>query len=233
MKNQRKDGQKEHADSLLEDAIRRSDLQSVESLGLGTEEILHILGLGDETRDGDAEGLADRKFARLAAPAAALLNSVIDLKLDSETHFYATYYLVQLVRFLGQTYTDEAYQELTKLLNRLLTQNLNLKHLLLTDTVCSLAEVSAALDREDSVSILKSAVPQLQNPGDNLSRLAECFDRLNAPDGIKEILIHRATGKMPDEENRCLALLQKHDPDFVEKWRAQKAKANTENKDSP
>lgn len=236
MKNQRNDQEKEHELSLLEDAIRRSYFQALEPFGFGKEVILEILGFGSETRplatkDEDTEGSTDRKFAQLAAPALAYLYSMADLNLDNERDSYTTYYLLRLVNFVGRIYTDEAYHGLTKLLNRLLTENLNLKHLLLTQTVFSLAEVSVGLDREDSVSILKAAVPQLQDPDHNLGVLADYFHRFNEPDGIKDILTNGLTDRMPEVETRCLELLQKYDPDFVEKWRVEKETANTQNKE--
>ena len=233
MKNQRTDQEKEDELSLLEDAIHPSPLQSLEPFGLGKEVILEILGFGGETRplatkDGDTEGSADRKFAQLAAPASAFLYSIADLNLGSEQDSYTTYYLSMLVNFVGRIYTDEAYQGLKKLLNRLLTENLNLKHLLLTQTVFSLAEVSVGLERKDSVFALKSAVSHLQHTDRNLGVLAGYFDKLNSPEGVKEILIHHAASKMPDLETQCLELLRKHDPDFVREWQAEKETANTE-----
>ncbi|MDE0427456.1 MAG: hypothetical protein OXN25_21590 [Candidatus Poribacteria bacterium] len=200
--------------------------------------ILEIFGFGTETcplatKDSATEGSPDAKFAQQAAPASTFLYSIADLDLDSEQDSYTTYFLLSLVNFVGRIHTDESYQGLTKLLNRLLTENLNLKRLLLTQTVVSLAKVSVGLGQEDSVSILKSAVSQLQDPDHNLSVLAGYFDKLNAPEGIKEILIHHAEpSEMLDLEVECLALLQKHDPKFVENRKAQKAAANTQTEES-
>ena len=134
MKNLRSNEDKEHEFSLLEDAIRSSYFQALEPFGLGKEVVLEIMGFGDETRplatpDGDTDGSGDEKFARLAADTSAYLHSIADLNLDSERDNYMTYYLLRLVKFVGRIYTDEAYQGLTKLLNRLLTENLNLKQL--------------------------------------------------------------------------------------------------------
>ena len=237
IKNQRSDHEKEHELSLLEDAIRRSYFQALEPFGLGKEVVLEIMGFGDETRPlatsgEDTEGSGDRKFAQLAAPALAYLYSMADLNLDSERDRYTRYYLLRLVNCVGRIYTDEAYHGLTKLLNRLLRENLNLKHLLLTQTVFSLAEVSVGLDREDSVSILKAAVPQLQDPDHNLGVLVGYFDRFNEPDGIKDILTNGLTDRMPEVETQGLELLQKYDPDFVKKWKAEKEAANTQNEES-
>ena len=227
MKNQRSDPEEKHEIALLEDAIRRSYLQQLELLGLEKEDILEILGFNDETyplatRDGNAKTLTNSKSARLLSPALMFLNSVADLNLDSEKNSFTTYYLLQLVNFIGRIHTEESYQGLTKFLNRLLTYNLNLKHLFLTQTVFSLAEVSVALGRRDAIAILKSAISHLRNPDHNLSVLAGYFDKLNGPEGIKEILIHHAANRMPDVETQCLELLQKHDPNFVKEWEAQK-----------
>ena len=238
MKNERKDREKEQADSELEKVVstnseRPSYFQSGAIFRI--EDVFRIFGGGTHQTaigDEDAEDSAGRKSERLVSPALEFLNSVVDLTLDSEKNLYTTSYLLLIVNFIGRTHTDEAYQGLTTFLNRLLTGNPGLKHLLLMETVLALAEVSVALDMTDSVPILTSAVPHLQNPDDNLSILVEHFDRLNSAEGIKEILAHPATSKMPEVEDRCLALLQKHDPEFVEEWQARKAIASPQNKES-
>ena len=51
------------------------------------------------------------------------------------------------------------------------------------------------------------------------------------PAGIKEILINHITSEssgMEDVEDWCLELLQKHDPAFVEEWRARETTDNSE-----
>ena len=58
------------------------------------------------------------------------------------------------------------------------------------------------------------------------------FDTFNEPEGIKEILTNGLTDIMPEVETRCLELLEKRDPKFVNKWRAQKTDANTHNEES-
>ena len=57
------------------------------------------------------------------------------------------------------------------------------------------------------------------------------FDIFNEPAGIKEILINHITSEssgMEDVEDWCLELLQKHDPAFVEEWRARETTDNSE-----
>ena len=92
-----------------------------------------------------------------------------------------------------------------------------------------------SLNMKDSVPILKTAISHLdtrQLEGWDIESLVAYFDMFNEPTGIKEILTHHAAGRMPEVETQCLELLEKHDPDFVEKWKAQKETANTQNEES-
>lgn len=215
MKSPQTAEEKEYEDSLLEDVIRRSPLQTLEAFGMDKEVIFEILGFGGRTgtlvtQGGNTESSERNKFAQLAPHASAYLYSIADLKIDVEDNYYMASYLLGLVKFIGRIHTLEAYQGLAMLLNRLLTENLNLKHFLLTQTVLSLAEVSVGLDRKEAVPMLTSAVSHLQNSEHELSLLAEYFDRLDAPEGIEEILTHHAGGgKMPELEAQCLALIRR------------------------
>ena len=122
-----------------------------------------------------------------------------------------------------------------KFLNRLLTEDPRYKDLFLTWTVFSLAHVSDGLNKGDSVSVLRVTLTDLKvlHYQDNALRtLAEYFDKFNEPEGIKEILTNGLTDRMPEVETRCLELLQKHDPEFVEEWKEQKAAAETEIEES-
>ena len=99
----------------------------------------------------------------------------------------------------------------------------------------SIVSASTKLNMRDSVSILKTAISHLnvrQLEHGDIESLAAHFDRFNEPEGIKEILTHHAANRMPEVETRCLELLQKHHPDFVNEWEAQKESANTQNKES-
>ena len=205
------------------------------------EEVL-LQVFSDETRrlaikDKAAEVLANRNSTKLVSPALAYLNSVVDSKLDSDIDWEAAIdterYLNRLVSFVGVIYTDEAYQGLTKFLKRLLTEEPQHKDLFLIRTVFSLANISIKLNVKNSVSMLKSAMSHFKHLSQNdLRTLATYFDKLAEPAGIKEILTEHVTSGMPDAENTCLELLQKHDPDFVEKWKAEKETPNTQNKES-
>lgn len=237
LKNQIKVLQKEHAASVLENFMNTSYSgyypQSIEVLG---EEIL-LQVFGDEKyrlpiRDKAVEVLAAKKSLQLVIPALKFLNSVVDSDFNQETFTDTARLARRLIYFLGGICTDEAYQGLEKFLNRLLNESLKHKDLFLTETVFSLANVNVELNIKDSAPILKSAVSHLQDPDRNLSVLAEYFDKFNEPEGIKEILTNGLTDEMPDVETQCLELLQKHDPEFVEEWKARKATAETETEET-
>ena len=242
LQNQIRILEKEHAASVLEDSVHLPD-----SRGQLYSEIVKALPDGglldlivDKTRGLDfrykaAEVLAVRKNSKLVSPVLELLNLVVDSKVDWDNSFDPKRCLRGLVNFLGQLHTQEAYEGLTKFLNRLLMEDPKYKDLFLTWTVFSLAKVSVGLNKGDSVSILRRSVTDLKvlhYQYDNLKVLAEHFLRFNEPEGIKEILTHHAADGMPEVEIRCLELLQKHDPEFVKEWQAQKETANTENKES-
>ncbi|MXV74830.1 hypothetical protein F4Z99_11190 [Candidatus Poribacteria bacterium] len=91
------------------------------------------------------------------------------------------------------------------------------------------------MNKRESASILRRTIPHLDVRSDEdqaLKNLARLFDIFNEPIGVKEILTHQAAGKMPEVEDQCLELLQKHDPNFVKEWKAQKKTTNTENEES-
>ena len=98
--------------------------------------------------------------------------------------------------------------------------------MLLTQTAVSLAQASGELNKRDSLPILRKTVPDLDvesHEDQALRNLIEHFDRFNEPEGIKEILIHRAADMMPELETKCLELLQKHVPDFVRRLASTKS----------
>ena len=117
-----------------------------------------------------------------------------------------------------------------KFLNRLLTEDPKYKERFLTRTVFSLARISVGLHKSGSISILRGVVTDLKElcyPDDTLRILAECFDKFDEPEGIKEILKNGLTNMMPEVETQCLGLLQKHDPDFVKEWQSTKSRLLT------
>ena len=184
-----------------------------------------------------AQVLAARKSTRLVPLTLEFLNLVVDSGYD----YYTEEHLRNCVNLLVKIPAQETYQGLTEFLNRLLTENPKHKEVFLTWTAFSLAAVSVELNKRDSVPILRRAISDLdphQSPAplhlllrdfynsNALSDLAEYFDKFNAPEGIKEILEHHAASGMPDVEEKCLELLQKHDSEFVTEWRASKTTEN-------
>ena len=105
------------------------------------------------------------------------------------------------------------------------------------DSVFSLALglVVKLNDREIRLPILRRTVPDLDvesHEDQALRNLIEHFDRFNEPDGIKDILKNGIADRMPEVETRCLELLEKHNPDFVRDWKAQKETTNIQNEES-
>ena len=182
-----------------------------------------------------AEILANKKSAKLVSPALKFLSSVVNSDVFAEDNFQTKHLLRNFVSFVGYIETLEAYQGLKEFLHRLLTKNPKHKDVFLTDTVFSIVSVSIKLNMKDSVPILKTAISHLdtrQLEDWDIESLVAYFDMFNEPTGIKEILTNGLTDRMPEVETQCLALLEKYDPDFVEKWQAQKETANTQNKES-
>ena len=82
--------------------------------------------------------------------------------------------------------------------------------------------------------MIRNAIPILDIYSENenaLKDLVEYFAKFQEHEGIKEILTNGLTDNLPDVETRCLQLLEKHDPDFVRKWKAQKEDTNTKSED--
>ena len=239
IKNQLRVLQKEHAVSVL-DHFRyyHPDEEPYyrEQIALLPEDAL-LQVLSDKTRDLQlrhkaAEVLADRKSSRLVSPVLELLNSFID---DSDIPYGMEDWAHDFVNFVGQRPAEEAYQGLKKFLNRLLNDDTGLKAILLIQTAVSLARVGGELNKRDSIAIIRKAIPDLEvfsQDEQALKDLVACFDTFNEPEGIKDILTNGIADMMPEVETQCLELLQKHDPEFVNEWRAQKEIANTQNKES-
>ena len=233
--------EREHAASVLENFMNTTFSgftypQSIEALG--EETLSQVIGSEKyrlSIREKAAEVLAARKSPRLVSPVLEFLNSVVDSDFDWETSMDPLRLPFRFVSFVGQIHTENAYQGLNRFLNRLLTENPKHKHLFLAWTAFYLAGISIELKIDNSVSVMKKAIPDLKNSeslSDVLSMLVKYFDTFNEPEGIKEMLTNGLTDEMPDVETKCLELLQKHAPEFVEKWKAQKESANTQNEES-
>ncbi len=237
LKNQFRVLEKEHAASALENitqSIYSKEHSHPEQIKVLREEAL--LAVFDDEKYNLAvryraiEVLAiSKKSPRLVCPVLEFLNSVVDSDLDDNLESRDN--LPGFVNCLGYIYTQENYEGLTKFLNRLLLEGPKQKELILTETVFSLALVSLRLNLANSVSMLRLAIPQLdvgQRYDQALKNLARQFDIFNEPAGIKEILTSHLTSGRTDVENMCLELLEKHDSQFVENWRAQHTTDNAE-----
>ena len=235
IKNQLRELEKEYATSILRNyasfRLDEEDFHPEEIKVFRDETLLEIFA--DKKHDTVfryrmAEILAARKSLQLVSPALELLNSVVDS--DSDIDYEEELYLPGYVTLFTKIYTIEAYQGLREFLNRLLTENPKHKDLFLTETVFSLAWVSIKLNIKDSVPILRMAIPYLQirqQEHQAIKNLARYFDIFNEPAGIKEILTQHVTDGMTEVENKCLELLQKHDPEFVKKWRIRETTDNS------
>ena len=234
LKNQLSILEKERAVSMLESIVHSyfSDENPYpEEIKALREEVLvkifcgQIYNLG--VRHKAAEVLAARKSRLLVSPLLKFLNSVVDS--DINMNLGMSLNLPDFIKILADIRTPEAYQGLKEFLNRLLREHPKHKDLFLIPTVLSLAWVSIELNVRDSVAKLKRAMSHFQDPGfEDLSVLVGYFDKFNDSAGIKEILTKHITSGMPEVERKCLELLEKHDSEFVEEWRARKAAAGSE-----
>ncbi len=221
-KNQFRESEKENAAYRLEEIVLENHRRYPRDITVLRDEALLDV-FNDEKYDLElrykaAHVLVSRKSQQVISPILGLLN----LTVDSDAHVGSEAHLLRdFVDLLGRLHTQAGYQGLREFLNRLITENPKHKELLLTETVCSFARVSVTLDMKNSVSILRRAIPHFENANrSSLVELAEQFDILNEPVGIKEILTVHNRNLPSHVKDKCLELLYKHDPAFVEKWRA-------------
>ena len=202
-----------------ESYFRVQDLDFKEIKALREEALLRICDDNTyllEIRFRAVAVLADRKSPRLVFPTLKLINSLVNLDLSSDLDFIPPpgirYTMPNLVIFVGQIHTQESYEELKKFLISLVMDNPKNKDWFLTNTAFSLSWVSFKLNKGDSVSVLRLAIPHLQVGSSDLNALtnfARYFDVFNAPEGIKEILTHHAAGKISELEDECLETIRK------------------------
>ena len=234
--------EKEHAASVLKicnDArFNWLEMHHEQIKALPEEVLLEVFS--DKTRDlairlAAVKVLTVRNSPRLVSPVLNYLNSVVDTDFDWEEDFGTQHHMCDLVRHIGLIHTPEAYEGLKSFLDRLLTENPKDNRFVLTSTILSLVYVSSELKKRDSLSILRTALPYLHvlsRDENALKNLVEYFNKFQEHVGIKEILTNGLTGGIPDLEKQCLEILQEHDPDFVNEWKAQKATTNTESEES-
>jgi len=209
---------------------------------LREEALLYVLDnkeslLGTKYRA--ATVLAARNSPILVTPVLEYLNSIVDSDSDLSNDFTLNadprYYLCQMVEFVGQIHTQDAYNGLKKFLNLLLTKKPKHKDLLLGWTAYSLASISVVMNRKDSIPVLRKSIPDLefvsQEWDESLEHLARYFNIFNEPAGIKEILEYHSSDISSALQETCFELLQNHYPEFVEKYRAENENTNTANED--
>ena len=108
------------------------------------------------------------------------------------------------------------------------------KDLFIAWTAHSLASVSVALNKKDSISMLIKSIPDwdfVSEEPETIEETVNNFNLLNAPEGIKEILNKFGTTNS-DIKEVCLNLLEKYDANFVKEQREEETTANTESEES-
>ena len=144
----------DYAPGLLTELERHSERIKV----LTNEVLLDIFS--DKTRDLQikwvaANVLVARETPLFVSPALKFLNSIIDSDIDLDRNFNFSYdpryHLCGLVMFVGKIHTLESYNGLKSFLKRLLTENPKNKDFFIAWTAHSLASVSVALNKKDSI----------------------------------------------------------------------------------
>lgn len=181
-----------------------------------------------------AEVLANRESTKLVSSVLKCLNSYIDSDFDWDQGYSTQHLLCNLIYYIGQVKEKETYETLKRFLEQLLSENPEVKRFIITSITFSLVYANSEINKKDSLSVIRKAIPILNislDDGDNLMKLVEYFDKFNAPEGIKEILKHFGSTNSEIKEV-CLNLLQEHDPDFVKDWKDKTENTNTESEES-
>ena len=232
---------KEHAASVLERFIDfRPELYPEQVKQLEEQAILDVFS--DETRHLEyrikaAEVLAYRESTELVSPVLNFLKSYIDSDFDWNQDFRTQHLLCDLIYFIAQFRTTDTYEAFKRFLELLLEKDdQEVIRFILTYITFSLAYVSSELNKNDSISIIRKTIPNLDMDsryGYTFEDLIEYFDKFSDSDGIKEIYNIHAKGRMSEIEAKCLELLEKYEPDFVREERKQKeADTNTESEET-
>ena len=231
--------EREHAASILERFMHYPPEGYIEQIKeLKEQAILDVFS--DETRHlgyrmKAAEVLANRESTKLVSAVLKCLNSYIDSDFDWDQDYRTQHLLCYLIDFIEQVNTTETFETLKRFLEQLLSDKPEVKRFIITSITISLVNANSELNKKDSVSLIRNAIPILNSQLDDestLRDLVEYFNEFQEYEATKEILTNGLTDRMPEVETQCLALLQKHDPDFVKEWQARKTAANTENEES-
>ena len=162
-----------------------------------------------------------------------MVNSFLDTDIYKDEDIDTIWHLRDLVPLFKDIHNDKTYRGLSKLLGRVvkLKEDTDLKKAYLNWILFSLAYVGDALNTESAISRMREALPNLlisNEDSHNLENLVNYFDKFDEHEGIKDILTNGLTDGMPDLEKQCLDLLKERYSNFVEKWKTDKATANTE-----
>ena len=230
---------KEHAASVLENHMYYPPEGYPEQIKQLPEQAL-LDAFNDETRHLQfrckaAEVLANRKSAGLISPVLKCLDLYINSDFDWNEGYHTQRLLCDLSYYIGYVHTTETYEAFKRFLEQLLSDKPEVKRFIIKSITFSLAYVSSELNKKDSVSIIRKAIPNLNiysEDEDALKDLARYFDKIKEYDAIKEMLEHHRTTMNSDVKETCLALLEKHDRDFVEKYRAAETTTNTESEET-
>lgn len=230
---------KEHAASVLKKYMYYLPGKYPEQIKELTEQAL-LDAFNDETRHLEfrskaAEVLASRESVGLISPVLNCISSYIESGFNPED--YSTQHLLcKLVDFIRYVRSVETYEAFKGFLELLLEKDdQEVIRFILTSITFSLAYVSGELNKKDSISILRKTIPKLVVESRYkyaLEGLAKYFDKFRDSDGIKEIYNIHAKGRMSEIEEKCLELLEKYDPDFVEEQRAAETTTNTESEEN-
>ena len=230
---------KEHAVSVLENYMYHPPEEYPEQIKQLPEQAL-LDAFNDETRHLQfrckaAEVLANDKSAGLISPVLKCLDSYINSDFDWDDNYHIQHLLCDLLHYIGYVHTTETYEAFERFLERLLIDNPEVKRFIIKSITFSLAYVSSELNKKESASIIRKAIPALNidsEDEDALRDLARYFDKIKEYDATKEMLEHHGTAMNSDVKETCLALLEKHDREFVEKYRAVETTTNTESEET-
>lgn len=185
-----------------------------------------------------AEILSEKQSTEFVSTAIEFLNSIVDLDIESSLICNSISYkneLCDILQYVGEIHTQEAYDGLRIYLIRLLNENPKNKDLLLKQTAFSLAHVGIELNRRNAISIIRKTLSDLDvswHEEDALKNLVEYFNIFYEYEGIKDVLTNDLTNGMPEVEKRCIQLLREYDAEFVRERERKIEEANTESEES-
>ncbi len=221
------------------------DKHTKEVKALSKEVLMDVFN--DKTRDLSyrwlaAEIFVAREYTDLVAPVLNFLKDIIKSNDFDRIYIFPydpQYHIRSLVYPIGKIHTQDTYKNLRNFIIFLQNENPKNKDSWIAWTAHSFASVSVALNKTDSTVILIESIPDwdfsTQVPiqeKEALTDLIYNFNSLHVPNGIKAILTNSLTDNMPDVEEKCLELLQEHDPKFVREWKEEKKETNEENEEN-